>query len=76
MDDYQFKEPTETFYPPGVVCAIEKNLHICPTSGESGSPLMSQGSDSYNRVTTEGILSFIKGCAAFAFGKYEDFFHN
>lgn len=74
VDDYQFKEPTETFYPPGVICAIEKNLHICPTSGESGSPLMSQGSDSYNRVTTEGILSFIKGCAAFAFGKYEDFF--
>ena len=82
VDSYEFKEPANTFYPPGVICAQEEYLHMCPTSGESGSPLMT--SDDAHliylnlqrdlRLRTEGILSFIKGCTAFIFGRYVDFF--
>ena len=79
-ESYNFEEPANTFYPPGLVCAREEFIHMCPTSGESGSPLMTkedhQGytDPKEKRIRTEGILSFIKGCTAFAFGRYVDLF--
>ena len=87
MDIVQCKDPTfpfnisliledpntDTFYPPGTICAKEVNNQVCPTSGESGSPLMTQENDGFKKITTEGILSFIKGCGVYAFGRYQTF---
>ena len=56
--------PSNTYYPPGLICAKEHLRHFCPSSGESGSPLMTKRNGSF---VAEGILSFIKGCGAFAF---------
>ena len=50
--------PTNSYYPPGTVCAIEKETKFSPTSGESGSPLMVK--DDEGRMVVEGINSFIK----------------
>ena len=50
--------PSNSYYPPGTVCAIEKEGKFCPTSGESGSPLMV--TDQEGRMVAEGINSFIK----------------
>ena len=52
------KYPTNSFYPPGTLCATEVQGEFCPTSGESGSPLMV--SDDQGRMAAEGIHSFIK----------------
>ena len=52
------KHPTNSFYPPGTVCATEVLGDFCPTSGESGSPLMVR--DDQGRMAAEGIHSFIK----------------
>merc|ERR1712016_549522 len=57
--------PTNSYYPPGTVCAREKNLQFCPTSGESGSPLMVE--DDEGRFSAVGVNSFIKGCSVFQF---------
>ena len=57
--------PTNSYYPPGTVCAREKRFEFCPTSGESGSPLMVE--DEEGRFTAIGVNSFIKGCSAFSF---------
>ena len=51
---------TDTYYPPGVMCASEPSKNFCPTSGESGSPIMIKTGTKYS---AEGILSFIKGCS-------------
>ena len=58
--------PTNTYYPPGLICAKEFTRQFCPTSGESGSPLMVK--DGEGKYYAHGILSFIKGCDVFAFG--------
>ena len=50
--------PTNSFYPPGTVCAVERLKEFCPTSGESGSPLMV--TDDEGRMVVEGIRSFTK----------------
>ena len=50
--------PTNSFYPPGTVCAVERLKEFCPTSGESGSPLMV--TDDEGRMVVEGIHSFTK----------------
>ena len=63
---------TNTYYPPGTICAKEVKNQVCPTSGESGSPLMTQETGGFKRITTEGILSFIKGCSTYTFGRYQD----
>ena len=65
--------PSNTYYPPGVICAKERNKNFCPTSGESGSPLMSQDNDAFTRFTTDGILSFVKGCQRFYLGQIQSF---
>ena len=59
------KYPTNSSYPPGTVCAREKNLKFCPTSGESGSPLMVE--DEEGRFAALGLNSFIKGCSTFTY---------
>ena len=75
LPSYQYETPSDTFYPPGVVCASQIQKHICPTSGESGSPLMGREEiDGFERFVTEGILSFIKGCTVYGFGKYSELF--
>lgn len=56
---------TNSYYPPGTVCATEIFRKFCPTSGESGSPLMVK--DERSRFVAEGIQSFIKGCSAVTF---------
>ena len=70
---YPLLNTTNTYYPPGVICAKETNTLFCPTSGESGSPLMSQDDDAFTRFTTDGLLSFSKGCASFSFGKFHSY---
>ena len=50
--------PSNSYYPPGTVCALERDAKFCPTSGESGSPLMV--TDDEGRMVAEGINSFIK----------------
>ena len=52
------KYPTNSYYPPGTVCATEVLREFCPTSGESGSPLMVR--DDQGRMAAEGTHSFIK----------------
>ena len=74
----QTETSSNSFYPPGLVCAKEEYNFLCPAAGESGSPLMTledqEGMETNGkRFKTEGILSFIKGCDNFAFGKLLDF---
>merc|ERR1711971_222343 len=59
------KFPTNTFYPPGTVCARNFYIQSCFYSGESGSPLMIRDERS-SRFYVEGFLSFIKGCSLVA----------
>ena len=59
------KYPSNSYYPPGTLCATELNGEFCPTSGESGSPLVVR--DQEGRFVMEGILSFLKGCSDFDF---------
>ena len=66
--------PTNSFYPPGTICAREKNLKFCPTSGESGSPLMIE--DDEGRLSVVGVNSFIKGCSTFFFETYSSSFSS
>ena len=66
IDGSNLTFPTNTFYPPGLVCAKEFARLFCPSSGESGSPLMIRNEES--RFVAVGFLSFIKGCDVFAFG--------
>lgn len=51
--------PTNSYYPPGTLCAGEVDFSFCPTSGESGSPLMVQ--DGEGKFQVLGLNSFIKG---------------
>ena len=62
--DFNYKFPSNSSYPPGVVCAVEKWLEFCPSSGESGSPLMFEQDEKY--VIT-GLQSFTKGCSVFTY---------
>ena len=69
-----FKNPTNSYYPPGTICATEIEGNFCPTSGESGSPLMVKNEQ--RRFVATGINSFIKGCSSFWFaeGSLSSFF--
>ena len=62
QDPNTFKFPSNSSYPPGVMCAVEKFGEFCPSSGESGSPLMVQEDSKFSAY---GISSFIKGCSVF-----------
>ena len=55
---YTLNYPSDSYYPPGTVCAVEREGKFCPTSGESGSPLMV--TDDEGKIVAEGINSFIK----------------
>ena len=61
------KYPSNTFYPPGTVCALDVTSQSCFSTGDSGSPLMVKEGQR-PRHFIEGILSFVKGCEQFAFG--------
>ena len=65
-----YKYPTNSFYPPATMCATEINGEFCPTSGESGSPLMV--ADQQGRLVAAGITSFTKGCSSFSFAQIFD----
>ena len=65
-----FNFPTDSYYPPGTICARETNREFCPTSGESGSPLMVRGQE--DRLEAVGLNSFIKGCSDFDFREVPD----
>ena len=65
------QHPSNSYYPPGSICAKEISLQFCPTKGESGSSLMVQNS-SNNRFHTKGLLSFSKGCKSFDFGEIQN----
>ena len=52
------QDRSNSYYPPGTVCAVEKDRKFCPTGGESGSPLMI--TDDKGRMVAEGIQSFTK----------------
>ena len=60
--DYKFS--SNSSYPPGVLCALEQLNEFCPSSGESGSPLMYQEN---NKFVMTGLLSFVKGCTSFIY---------
>ena len=62
--DFNYKFPSNSSYPPGVVCGVEKWREFCPSSGESGSPLMQRENDVYSVL---GIQSFTKGCSTFTY---------
>ena len=55
------KYPSNTYYPPGTVCARDFTVHSCFTTGDSGAPLMVEDT-SDDRLYVEGLLSFTKGC--------------
>ena len=62
--------PSNTYYPPGTLCARDISFGFCPSSGESGSPLMVREDVGHQeRFVAAGILSFTKGCSGFKFGK-------
>lgn len=65
INNSTLKFPTNSYYPPGTICATEILRKFCPTSGESGSPLMVK--DERSKFVAEGIQSFIKGCSAVTF---------
>ena len=56
--DFNYKFPSNSSYPPGVMCTVEKWKEFCPSSGESGSPLMYQED---GKLTVGGLQSFTKG---------------
>ena len=62
--NFNYKFPSNSSYPPGVMCAVEKWREFCPSSGESGSPLMYQEN---GKLTVRGLLSFSKGCSIFTY---------
>ena len=62
--------PSNTYYPPGTLCAWDISFGFCPSSGESGSPLMVREQAGHQeRFVAAGILSFTKGCSRFKFGR-------
>ena len=65
--DFNYKFPSNSSYPPGVLCAVEKWNEFCPSSGESGSPLMYKQND---KLTVAGLQSFTKGCSVFNYNSY------
>ena len=62
-----YKYASNSYYPPATLCATEITGRFCPSSGESGSPLMT--ADSHGRYMISGILSFIKGCSQFSYDR-------
>ena len=65
--DFNYKFPSNSSYPPGVMCAVEKWKEFCPSSGESGSPLMYEEG---GKLTVGGLQSFTKGCSVFTYRSF------
>ena len=64
--------PSNTYYPPATVCAIDVTAQSCFSTGDSGSPLMVREDKRPQRYFIEGILSFVKGCEQLVFGARND----
>ena len=62
------ENPSNSYYPPGTVCAKDFSRKSCFSTGDSGSPLMVTEKNRPMRYYAEGILSFVKGCNVFTFG--------
>jgi hypothetical protein len=60
--------PSNTYYPAGMVCAKDRTRKSCFSQGDSGSPLMVREMSRPQRFYVEGILSFVKGCRTFTLG--------
>merc|ERR1712037_64735 len=60
--------PSNTYYPPATVCAVDATAQSCFSTGDSGSPLMVKEEKRPQRFFIEGILSFVKGCEQLVFG--------
>jgi len=68
-EDGPLKYPTNTYYPPGTVCAKDFTYTSCFGQGDSGSPLMViDKSTPDERHVAEGFLSFYKGCDLWSMG--------
>merc|ERR1719250_555916 len=65
--------PSNSSYPAGTVCAKDWTRQSCFSSGDSGSPLMIKDSSGSQRYYIEGVLSFIRGCTIFEFGRKKQF---
>jgi len=59
--------PSNSSYPAGTICAKDVTRLSCFSTGDSGSPLMVR--DDRDRFSIQGILSFVKGCDRFEFGR-------
>jgi len=59
--------PSNTYYPPATVCALDVTSQSCFSTGDSGSPLMVK-EENRPRYYIEGVMSFVKGCEQFGFG--------
>ena len=64
---FSLKYPSNTYYPPGLVCAKECTRNSCFSNWDSGSPLMVQKQENPKRYHIEGVLSFVKGCDSLRF---------
>ena len=60
---------SESYYPPGTICAKDIFRKACFSTGESGSPLMVQSNHSKKRLHVEALQSFVKGCDIFFLGR-------
>jgi len=64
--------PSNSYYPPGTICARSFDSQSCFSTGDSGSPLMVNEEKRPGRLYAEGILSFVKGCDTFTLGNRND----
>ena len=66
--------PSNSSYPPGLVCAKDVQRTCIFSEGDSGSPLMVIDKTRPDRFIIEGVLSFIKGCDGASYGniRYND----
>ena len=57
--------PSKAYFPPGTICGKDVTRQLCPTAGESGSPMLAK--NSLGRFYIEGVLSFHRGCQEFTY---------
>ena len=60
---------SDSYYPPGTICAKDMFRKACFSTGESGSPLMVQSKHPKKQLHVEALQSFVKGCDIFFLGK-------
>ena len=68
--------PSNSYYPPGTICATESTRAVCFSNGDSGSPLMATEENRPQRFYMEGVLSFVKGCDAFSIDTSDNYSYD